>query len=204
VRTTAISGHCNIGHHEGTRPKSPSGVAFRTCEALDWCGCKCHSDIDKMFASVGRERILITNPDYRPLERSWWMPTLEDKADTLAQLSPLKLDGASPPEFTPTETGRSPRGQLEYWVKQAVETWRSEESDDLCTTKVIAELITRDHADEDANPSTGAIHSVLMRWEKIDFAMIGRDPIRFIGLAPLGMKFGLDKCKALAQLKGVR
>lgn len=208
VERTIRSGHCEMGHHEGTRPKSPSGVAFRTCEALAWCACQCHKDIDKMFEGANKARVLISNPDYRPPDRSWWMPSLEERIEELSKATALKFEAVKLPETDADgdapEISRKPRGQLEYWVKDAVEAWHRDRVGDLCTPKIIAALIAK--LQSIPEPSTGAIHSVLMRWQKINYAMVGRNPVRFIGLTPEGMKEGLDRLKAKALLKerGVR
>lgn len=195
-KKTVKSGHCSQGHCEGTRPKSPSGVAFRTCAALDWCVCSCHAEWDALFAASGKERILITNPEYRPLERTWWMPDFDFRAENMAQATALKLEGETEPEFNQLESGRSARGQLEYRVKRAVEAWDKEEA---CTPKWISHWIM-DNENVPA-PSVGAVHSVLMRWEKIHYAVVERDPVRFVCLDAQGMKYGLDTLKARFELQ---
>jgi hypothetical protein len=195
------SGHCGLGHHEGTKPVSPSGKAHKTCDQLDWCSCECHVKINEMFAMSGKPRRLITNPDYRPYVRDYQMPSLEDSASELSGVAPILYDGEKPPEFTPTPSGRTTKGMLEYWVKEVAEAWLEEEDRPSLTPAEISARIQKVNDLEKA-PSPGAVHSVLMRWETIGYALIERNPIRFLSKTREGMKNGLDVLKAKAKIGG--
>ena len=193
-RHKILSGYCSMGLCEGTKPKSASGKALRTCHWWLECPCKCHADIDEMFESMGMERKLMSNPEYSPDMGNFIMPdpfdeTLEkpfvkkggpidtERVGTQGLNSDRILSGEV---FAPTVSGRRAKGQLEYQVleacNKAVVNWPEEIE---ITPKRIAEYIANREGIEP--PSTGAIDAVWNRWVKMKFAEKGSKPVRFLG-----------------------
>jgi hypothetical protein len=201
VKKYPKSGHCNLGHHEGTKPKSPSGQPHKTCDQLEWCSCECHKQIDQMYALAGKPRVLKVNPDYVPFVRTFWMPSPEETLKEIASIAPIKYDAPEAPTIEPTVAGRTNKGMLEYWVKEVIEFWLTEQDRPLLTCVEISERIQKNH-DLEKLPSAGAVDSVLRRWEAIGYAMVGRGPVRFLGKTREGNKEGLDALKAKAKLNG--
>jgi hypothetical protein len=203
-----MSGFCCVGHCEGTNPKGAlSGTPMQTCTFADSCTCNCHATITKMFEMTGLERTVQQNPSYVPVERTWQLPSVEErlamrsrKTETavptiVASPVPDVLPPDAVVEFAPTESGRRPKGELEDRVKKVTDAWTGMASlggkmrD--CTPAWIAEQI-----DEENPPSTGAITAVFDRWVAYGFATVEKKPTRFTGYTPEGVKKGLYTMKA--------
>lgn len=210
-KTAYMSGFCGIGSHEGTRPKSPSGVPMKTCNPVltymgkTWnCGCRCHSDLDKMFEMTGMERTLQENPEYIPAKITAWMPSPEERLASSIAASPVPtriIESPAPAlapatvarDYTPTASGRAGRGQLELWVKLACDEWLLEMPEDRCTPGWLSRKIAAMQGV--GEPSQGAIDSVLKRWVGFGFATMGSKPTRFTGYTVEGIKVGLEVLK---------
>jgi hypothetical protein len=193
------TGFCEMGQCEGTRPRSPSGRPMKVCINLAQCECSCHAMISEMCELADMERALNIqdNPEYIPYNRTFWMPTLEDRVaiELVAATTKHKISFDSPdePSFEETPTGRAPRGQLEYRVKQVTDAWLNESDPVQCTTKYIAAHILETHG---VNSSVGAIYAVLDRWRKCGYCDLDENPFRFVGLTIAGMEHGLDWCRS--------
>lgn len=213
----AISGFCSIGLHEGLRPKNVWGTPLKVCVVLGHdggirCNCKCHKDIDEMYEAAGAPRIPQQNPDWNPPPRQdlsyvWDRPLVSagvDAATVAYEPGAAPTDGGivlESPRYTdaqPTASGTRRRGQLEEEVQRVCVGYLKGEftADDegYMTTKHIAHLVS-----EDDPPSPGAVHAVLIRWEKIGYATLNRDPLEFALLTPEGMKHGLQVLKNKAK-----
>ncbi len=99
-------------------------------------------------------------------------------------------------EFAPVATGRRARGELEDMVDVLCRTYLvslltglgSVEFD--CTVEWLAAQCTL----MDGRPtSSGAVLAVLQRWEELDYAVMARDPARFVTLTEKGMRLGLTE-----------
>lgn len=206
---TYISGFCNIGSHEGTKPRSPSGKPLKTCEAWGSCACDCHKQITQMFDMTGRARVPVPNPEYVPPQRTYWMPS-DDPNYGLPEASPdvVQGGGLAVAERTVqiTEGGRTRKGDLEYAVQRVclapINKALSPE-DDYYSVKYISQAVfENESAALDKPPSLGAVAAVLSRWEKYDYAMLGKNPVRFVMLTPQGREKGLEWCRANFKAKG--
>lgn len=212
-----ISGFCGIGLHEGTRPRNIWGTAQKVCTILGLdgearCNCKCHKEIDEMYESAGMPRVPQQNPDWKPPPRQDLSYVWADSL--VGPVGNTSGDGERP-AVTHTDAGiavdaprysgddRAPsgtrrRGQLEEEVQRIcvgyLEGEFSTDEDGYMSTKHIAHLI-----DPEDPPSSGAVHSVLLRWEKIGYAVLNRDPMEFALLTPDGMKMGLNALKSKAK-----
>lgn len=164
--------------------------------------------ISKMFEMQKMERILVENPEYVPPHRTFWMPSddplpalsinVERAAAVLLESpAPDRVPATIRPEFDPTPTGRTARGQLEYWVKEQCDIWLVEEYKFPCTLNWLAEQIAHDQAIDP--PSVGAVDAVLKRWEKLGFAVLAKKPNRFVEYTPDGIKLGLEGLKLRAK-----
>lgn len=213
------TGFCSIGHCEGTRPRSRSGTAMKTCERIlkdvrsgrTWsCACKCHADLDRMFEMMGMERFVDQNPDYKPILPTYIMPSLDERVALSMErraVPTVIIESAAPEHvpatvtrvFTPTATGRAGRGQLELWVKQTCDQWVLDQPEESCTPQWISDQIAAKH--EIKPPSVGAINAVFERWTKLNFALIGRKPVRFVGYTDDGVKHGLEGLKIRAKMQ---
>lgn len=199
-----VTGYCNIGSHEGTKPKGAiTGAPMKTCEAWAECKCDCHAQITKMFEMTGQPRVPVPNPEYAPPERTYWMPS-DDPNYGLPEASPdiVQGGGVLVAERTVqiTEGGRTKKGDLEYAVQRVclapIDKTISPE-DDYYSVKYISQAVYEaESAALEKPPSLGAVAAVLSRWEKYDYAMLGKNPVRFVGLTPQGREKGLDWCRA--------
>lgn len=200
-----ITGFCGIGSHEGTKPKSPSGKPLKTCE--DWvvCGCDCHKQITSMFEMTGRERVPVPNPEYITPERTYWMPSDEPNYGLPEPSPDIGQGGALVAErgaVQITESGRTKKGDLERAV-QRVCLWPLSEGEDYYSVKYISQKVYENEAAAlEKPPSLGAVAAVLQRWEKYGYAMLGRNPVRFVMLTLAGKENGLDWCRANYKAKG--
>lgn len=210
-----------MGLCEGLKPRSPSGRPLKTCmrvlryrEKMWSCACKCHSDLDRMFEMMGMERYVQQNPDYKPDEPTYVMPSLEERvALSIERRSTpsVIIESAAPDHvpatvarvFTPTASGRSGRGQLELWVKQACDQWVLDKPEESCTPQWLSDKIAEKHGvNESGNPpSVGAINAVFERWTKLNFALVGRKPVRFVGYTDDGVKHGLEGLKIRSKMQ---
>lgn len=206
-----ITGFCGTGAHEGSRPKTYTGKPRKTCPSLityrekAWkCTCTCHSDLDKLFEMSGMERVFQDNPEYIPVKLDAIMPSLEERAARFATRDatpPVVVQSALPDRvpatimrsFTPPPSGRTARGQLELWVKQACDQWILDNVDASATPQYISDFIADKHGVKP--PSVGAVDAVYKRWDMIGYAMIAKKPTRFIGYMPDGVKYGLEGLK---------
>lgn len=214
-----ITGFCGTGLHEGTKPRSYSGKPMKTCMRLvndqsghpRWsCECQCHKDLDRMFEMMGMERFIDQNPEYSPEIHTFIMPTLEERvalsierrtipAVVIESPSPEHVPATVARAYEPTESGRAGRGQLELWVKQTCDRWVLDQPEESCTPQWLSDQIAA--SQEIKPPSVGAINAVFDRWTKLNFALIGRKPVRFIGYTDEGVKLGLDALKLRAKLQ---
>lgn len=201
VQVPLESGICQTGAHEGTRPKSYAGVPRQVC-LLSWCECECHKKLDEMFAMMEMERTPQDNPEYIPPERTYWMPSDDPEYRMPAASSDFTEDGSVAvleKEVKVTDSGRTQRGGLEFWVQRECLAWILDHDEgELCTPKFLSAEIAR--VEGIKPPSQGAISAVFDRWERYGYARIGRDrPQRFLGLTEQGEKQGLDWCRANAK-----
>lgn len=213
------TGFCSIGLCEGLKPRSPSGKPLKTCTRIlmdhrydkTWsCACKCHADLDRMFEMMGMERYVEQNPEYVPDKATYVMPTLEERvALSIERRSTPSIVIQSPApdhvpatvarSFQPTASGRSGRGELELRVKQTCDQWVIDKPEESCTPQWISDQIASKESIK--APSVGAINAIFERWTKLNFALIGRKPVRFIGYTDEGVKHGLDGLKIRAKMQ---
>lgn len=200
------TGHCQIGSHEGIKNLSHSGKVMKPCEMFVTCPCKCHADLDKLFAMSDKERIYVDVSGYQP-EPSPFIGPREDpdyyfsNRDTVD--SPrTDEDGprtaAAPsggPAYQPTPTGRAARGELESWVHDAFMIWLVEQDGAFTPTYVAKEIARK----EGIESSVGAIDAVFKRWAKLGFVMLAKKPTRLVAISPEGKELGLDKMKRKAK-----
>jgi len=215
------TGLCINGQCEATKPKSPSGKPMPVCLSWDWCKCKCHKQITDMYQLAGLPREEPDqNPDFHPDKGNFIMPAVfadtphnvlsssngtgahTDTSDAVvtpsdalhATLEASLATGLMPAGVTPTPTGRKARGQLEMEVLEVCAEYSRNVFDwEACTPKNISEEIGKRNAAEP--PSTGAIVEVFKRWDKLEFAVWDKKPIRLV-------KFLMDPSpQRLAELK---
>jgi hypothetical protein len=205
------SGFCEMGQHEGTKPRSASGKPMVTCKFFATCGCKCHDDLDLLFRMSGKDRIEpVVNPEWAPEPREFWLPSDDWNAAQpisrdAATPAPVRVESPAPDlvpattvhTFSPTPTGRAARGELESWVKVKCDEWLIENYKMLCTPAWLAEEIAYDQAIK--APSVGAISAIFDRWVKLGFARVAKKPTRFLGYTDEGRELGLDGLKARAK-----
>lgn len=156
-----------------------------------------------MFEMAEEPRELGDNPEYVAFQPHLWMPTYEDRVQVKVEQLSVRYDSDSEPEFKPSPSGRTPKGQLEYWVKEAVDTWLSNEGEyddgtSLCTPATLAAMVASQQGVPE--PSQGAIYSVLKRWGEIGYVKLGEKPFRVKCMTIAGMAHGLDFLKGKAAL----
>lgn len=207
------TGLCNAGFCEGMNKEDFRGNKVRSCARWQTCPCVCHTVFDQMFEMSGQPRILIDNSGYVTPERSFWMPTPEERAAMRAASSsndpataPVRIEGADPDRvpatlarpYAPTATGRSARGELESMVKAICDVWVVDQPADRCSPPYIASQIGRTYGIKE--PSLGAVDAVLKRWVKLDFAVVDSKPTRFTRYTEEGIMHTLDGLKERARL----
>lgn len=202
------TGFCGSGFHEGTRPKSVSGVPIKVCSMIEVCTCKCHADITRMFEMGNRPRRVLDNPEYTLPISPYVMPTYEERialheAENARHARPVSLgkplEVKAQQTFVETPTGIRARGQLEDQVLLVCSQFaRGELEVEVLTPNFIAMEIS-----EAEPPSVGAIGAVFDRWVRIGFARCEKKPVRFTSFTSEGMLKGLqymkDKFKADAK-----
>jgi hypothetical protein len=195
--TVYVTGYCSAGSHEGTRPKGIlTGTPMKVCESWQDCGCPCHGQITKMYEMTGQERVPVPNPEYRPYERDYWMPS-DEPSYKMPEAAPDVVDGEAALQITPT--GRTRKGGLEAAVQRILLTWMDRpvmERLDGLSVKDIAASVLENEPQLEKEPSLGAIGAVLDRWEQCGYVMLGRKPVRIISLTLDGKNNGLEWCKA--------
>lgn len=206
--TALVTGYCSNGWHEGSKAVDWRGNPAPSCEFYLTCPCKCHTDLDKLFAMTGKERILVTVTAYHPPERTFWLPS-DDPVPVLSSprdaTPPVLVESPAPDRvpatiartFDPTPSGRAARGELEAWVKQHCDIWLIDEPGTPCTPTYLGEEIARDMGI--TPPSVGAISAVFDRWVKLGFAVCEKKPTRFVRYTEEGVRIGLDAMKAQAK-----
>lgn len=166
-----------------------------------------------MFEMMELPRVVQDNPEWKPEERTFWMPSIEERAAARAALN-ARVAGAAPDptedadgatvapvsrSFGPTPTGRAARGELESWVLTTCQEWVAEQYAEMATPANIAQEIGRR---EGINPpSVGAIGAVFDRWAAIGFAVCDRKPVRFIKFTEEGERLGLYVLKEKFKIK---
>lgn len=200
------TGFCQAGSHEGQKNLSPSGKVLKPCDQFVTCPCKCHADLDKLFALTDRPRVFVDSSGYQTPPREFWMPSddpdyrssmdglpdtprNDEEPPTVAELAPVA------PTYQPTPTGRAARGELESWVHDAFMIWLVEQDGDF-TPAYVSREIARTQAVES---SVGAIDAVFKRWEKLRFATMAKKPTRLTGITEDGQNIGLWKMKDRAK-----
>lgn len=179
--STIISGLCVAGSHEGIPKRSLSGAVTPECTFPDHCKCDCHT----------RERTLrelMNQP-----EPVYALPG----APIPPRLSPITDISGSPLVWvgpTPNETERidvpakesSLKTRLEWRVWEVCQQyiWLADQKSDVMTVSFFCSVLE--------GTSSGAIDSVLKRWESIGFCTLERKPTRFTGLTELGKQLGLE------------
>lgn len=205
------SGYCSNGWCEGTKAKTWRGDPAPTCIFWENCPCLCHDVVSQMFETAGMERIPVESSGYVPDHGGFWMPTDEDRARWAAEKvarsnvsgpnAPVVLESPAPGivpasvarTFKPTASGRTARGELETWINRICGAWVVEKYPWPCTPVYISDRVAIEEGIP--NPSTGAVSSVLNKWEILGYAVIARKPIRFMGYTEDGIRLGLEAMK---------
>lgn len=153
-----------------------------------------------MYELAGLPRELHNMSDYAPgadrLEMPDPLALAAARAERLAATKSADAPGAvvaGGHVFTPTETGIRGPGQLEYTVLEELHDWLDPSFELLeCTPKQVAALIA---SKDQPEPSTGAIHAVWVRWEKLGFCKFQNRPARFLGFTGENSAAALDALK---------
>jgi hypothetical protein len=202
------TGFCNNGWCEGSKKTDWRGKPVPTCEFIYTCPCKCHADLDKLFALTNKERIVVDASGYTTPERTFWLPS-DDPVTPLSSpngtTAPVIIESPIPDRvpahvartFDPTPSGRTARGELEMWVKHHCDVWLIDEPGEMCTPVYLAKEIGHDHGI--MPPSVGAIGAVFNRWVDLGFAVCEKKPVRFVRYTEQGIKLGLERMKADAK-----
>lgn len=215
-RNKFLSGFCSnypeggLELHEGTQPKNHKGMPMKTCPHFLQCPCKCHQQVDQMFEMLGKERALLSNPEYDPVttfvtpyvpfDRTLDTPLESSVTDDPAMLG-ITLEGIATGRVGGqdaalaaygTPTGRARAGGLEASVHRV--TLRLLEAGEVVTPKMVSEAIAEEY--EISPPSTGAIGAAWNRWVDLGFATLATKPIRFVGFTGESSWEELSRLKA--------
>lgn len=204
-----VTGFCSNGWHEGSKATDWRGHPAPTCRFINVCPCKCHADLDKMFSMTESERICLEVSGYSPPARTYWLPSDDYTPDDDVSSMVVGTDTGSgiedvttahtPPSngvvFAPTQSGRTAKGQLEYWVDEQCRIWLIDKPGFPCTPAWLSSHIAEDNGV--SPPSVGAIDAVFKRWEALGYAVIDRKPTRFSAFTSEGQRLGLKRMKEI-------
>lgn len=209
------TGFCLAGFHEGSKPKNREGDGIKTCDQYETCPCKCHTDLDELFELSGKVRELVTNPFYKPvIGQHLVQPTVlaagvlsgeQNDPDAIVSPAPGIVPGEKAKEFAETPSGRWARGQLEHFVKAAIDVWVVEGvAEGLpndrripCTPQWIATQVSEMQGV--AEPELGGVNSVLSRWKTQGIATTAEKPFRFVGYTAEAIEQGMDRMRDKAK-----
>lgn len=198
AKSKYTTGFCGVGLHEGTKPKTKTGVPMKVCDFWIDCKCHCHAQITKMHEMTETERVPHQNPDYNTPKGHYVMPRPDEvgllKVAEVAVAEPVIRNPLEAPakRFDATPTGKRARGQLEDEVLAVCGSFvRGELPYEVLTPKDIAYEI-----DKFDQPSVGAIGAVFDRWVTLGFAKVEKRPVQFVSFTLEGMMHGLDYLKA--------
>ncbi len=197
TKTRIVTGQCNAGWHEGTKPVTRDGKPIQVCRLWEECPCECHSRITAMFESAGQPRELIDNPDYMVKPPDFYMPVFGVDYGVPVTVTVMASPGTMAARVNDTPSGRTQPGGLEAQVLEVCTEFSIDPSscpDAYCTPKFVSGEIARLHGIKD--PSTGAVQAAWERWEAMGFAEIARKPVRFVGFTAQGKIEGLDLMRA--------
>lgn len=221
-----VTQFCANGGHEnivalsfrGTRMKSCSGKYFIPPRLDVVCTCHCHVNSTRpaipMAPSINSGGASVT-VDPRPVEMAVTEPEdvgfnpNESPYDRLLNNKVMDL-GPRVRNLVLKHLGREVtkemlnepyvlrrRGELDSNVEAICRLWldKAIPGDEL-TTDWISLLV-----DVDNPPSKGAIHAVLMRWDESNFAIVEKNPVRFICFTPTVQEIGIEAARKLAHRK---
>ena len=199
---TYITGFCGLGNHEGSKNLSPSGAVMRACNVggradagrlgIIICNCSCHDMTREMEQMTGRQipPIVInrTTPSLDRLLRESSIAT--GSAGTSGSVAPGRpsVVTASGARFVATPTGRAAKGQLEEQVRHAVSVQVSAAGEDMIAMLGLTPETLSKMIDKENPPSTGAVYSVLKRWEGHNLVELGEKPFRFVRFTDRGKR----------------
>lgn len=203
------SGFCSIGSCENSKAVSPSGKPLKTCpiggridmimfgdknigEAV--CECKCHA-VSRQMEELSGVRFPARNSikDSGPLSAlgllsPGGMGTDGARAGRSVDDGRPTVTVASGVRFVETPTGRAARGQLEEQVRHAVSVQVRAGGDEMIAMLGLSPKTLAAMIDPENPPSTGAIYSVLKRWEGAAQIDMAESPVRFIRFTAKGKR----------------
>lgn len=204
------SGFCTIGSHENTVKLSPSGKQLKSCpvggrfdmgvqyrRAIDedtLCTCPCHDTSRQMEElsgikfpahSVQREGSALSGMGLLQPPR---VGTDGAKAPVDGDVNRPTVAAPSGRLFTATPSGRAARGQLEESVRHFVNQQVRAAGDEMIAILGLTPDFLGSLIDPVNPPSSGAIYSVFIRWEKQNFVELSKSPFRFIRYTDRGKR----------------
>jgi hypothetical protein len=202
VESFYVTGFCGIGNHEGSQNKSPSGAIMKACplggviladrigELV--CTCECHDLSRQMESLTGiqlpRPIINRQTPSLDRLLRETAVGTGGAKAPGIGDPNRPTVAVASGARFAVTPTGRAARGQLEEQVRHVLCTQIKAAGVDMIAALGLTPSTISLAIDKENPPSTGAIYSVLKRWEGAVLVELAEGPFRFIKFTDRGTR----------------
>lgn len=202
VESTYISGFCGIGSHEGAKNLSPSGQVLKSCPqggrfdggrlGVMICTCTCHDVTRQMESLTGIQvpalEINRTTPSLDRLLREVNGAAGGGKAPGIGVIDGPSVTVASGARFAVTPTGRAARGQLEEQVRYAICVQVKAGGDEMIALLGLSPATLAAMIDKENPPSTGAIYSVLKRWESNGMVELAESPFRFIRFTERGKR----------------
>jgi hypothetical protein len=90
--------------------------------------------------------------------------------------------------FASTPTGRAARGQLEEQVRHFICTQIHAAGEDMIKLLGLQPMTISKGISREDPPSTGAVYSVLKRWESANLVDLDENPFRFVGFTERGKR----------------
>lgn len=179
--STIISGLCVAGSHEGTPKRSLSGLVTPECTFPDHCKCDCHTRERTLRELMGQPEP-VRAPPGAPIPPR--MSAVTDLSGSPLVCLPQTVGQTEGIDAPARESSLKTR--LEWRVWEVCQEYMKLMMHDTGLMSVAFFCTVLE------GTSSGAIDSVLKRWEAIGFCKLERKPTRFTGLTVLGNQLGLE------------
>jgi hypothetical protein len=196
------TGFCGIGNHEGSKNKTANGAVLRACViggrtdagkvGIIVCICDCHDMAREMEAMSGVQipPVLVNRTPPRLGSLLGLAPRTTGGTGTsgtgdVGRPSVVLPSGA---RFVATPTGRAAKGQLEEQVRHFVSVQVSAAGDEMIAMLGLQPGTIAKGINVDSPPSTGAVYSVLKRWEAAAMVELRDGPFAFVRFTERGKR----------------
>ncbi len=212
VATPYITQHCANGNCENSRNLSKKGTLYPACRGEYQfrsgkvvCQHSCHSSfrlLRQMMEQMGHNAPEIPNnrAPVTPVSPVAPVTTGTDREPVVVAPSPSPALPRHDPDtrrtriidtshaFKATPTGRAAPGQLEERVRVAIASRVASGGEQIIAMTGLTPKLISSMVDAENPPSQGAVHAILIRWDKAGLVRLASKPFRFVGFTDLGKR----------------